>query len=96
MNSIKQAHQIAAQHADIASAAAAAEAAAFAKDQIWSGEGYTIYGFSDNSFLSQSGSEQIAVDADDRDSVLAYVEWLGDDADLDKQRVGDMLDALAQ
>lgn len=93
---MKTAHQIAQQHTDTIAASEAAEAAAIAKDQIWDGEGYTIYVFDDNSFLSQSGPLQIAVDADDRASVIAYMEWMGTDAPLDKQRLDDMLDALAE
>lgn len=91
---MKTAHQIAQQYADTAAAAEQSESMAIAKDQIWGGEGYTVYVFDDNSLLAQSGVSQIAVDAGTRASVLEYIAWLGTDAPLDKQRIDDMLDAL--
>jgi hypothetical protein len=91
----KIAQQIAQQHADTTTVAEAAAAQATAKDEIWSGEGYTVYVFADNSLLAQSGPTQIAVDADDQVSVAAYIEWLGEDAAHDQQRIDDMLAAFA-
>lgn len=90
------AHEIAAAHPVAADAYHAAEVRAIAKDQIWEGRGYTIYVFDDNSLLAQSEMDQIAVDGDDRESVLSYMRWLGTDAPLDKQRLDDMLDAVAE
>ncbi|TAA45749.1 hypothetical protein EA655_05420 [Pseudoxanthomonas winnipegensis] len=86
---------IAQQHTDSQLAAGVAESWAVSKDQIWGGEGYTLYVFNDNSILAQSGPEQIAVDADDPESVQAYVQWLGDDAPLDQQRLDEIIAALA-
>ncbi|MBB5875907.1 hypothetical protein [Xanthomonas sp. 3498] len=91
----KIAQQIAQQHNDTTTASEAAESLAIAKDQIWNGEGYTIYVFDDNSFLAQSGPTQVAVDADDQASVDAYVKWLGADASHDQQRIDEMLAAFA-
>ncbi|WP_372362918.1 hypothetical protein ACCQ10_09485 [Xanthomonas sp. NCPPB 1325] len=91
----KIAQQIAQQYDNTTAAGETAESQAIAKDQIWSGEGYTIYLFDDNSLLAQSGSAQIAVDADDQGSVDNYIKWLGEDAAHDQQRIDDMLAALA-
>lgn len=93
MNKIAQ--QIAQQFTDTTSAADAAQGRAIAKDDIWGGEGFTLYVFDDNSFLAQSGLEQIAVDADDSASIDAYVAFLGEDACRDQQRIDDMREALA-
>lgn len=83
---MKQAHQI--------KTADQAEAQAIAKDQIWGGEGYTVYVFDDNSFVVFSGPTSLAVDADDREQVQAYIKFLGEDAGQDQQRIDDMLAAL--
>lgn len=91
---MKAAQQIAALHSNATDASEAAESAAIAKDQVWGGDGYTVYVFDDNSILAQSGPEQIAVDADDLASVQSYVEWLGADAARDQRRIDDMLAAL--
>ncbi|HBN54738.1 MAG TPA: hypothetical protein DD456_12150 [Stenotrophomonas sp.] len=91
----KISQQIAQQYTDTTAAAEAAQARAVAKDDIWGGEGYTIYVFDDNSFLAQSGPTQIAVDADDAGSVDAYVEFLGDDVAHDQTRIDEMRAAFA-
>lgn len=91
---MKTAQQIAQQHANLDAAQTAAEASAIAKDQIWEGEGYTILVFDDNSFLAQSGVEQIAVDGDDEMSVRKYIAWLGEDAKHDSQRIENLLEAM--
>ena len=91
----KIAQQIAKQFNNTEAAGQAAEVQAISKDQIWDGEGYTIYVFDDNSFLAQSGPLQCAVDADDSGDVDAYEAWLGDDAQYDKARIEDMREALS-
>lgn len=77
---MKIAQKIAQQHTDIINAAEASEALAIAKDQVWDGEGYTKYTFTDNSVLIQSGSSQYAMDADNIDSISGYAAWLDPEA----------------
>ena len=64
---------------------------AIGRDQIWGGEGYTIYVFDDNSMYVESGPTSIAVDADDAASVRSYIAFMGDDADLDADRIHNMM-----
>lgn len=90
----KTAHQIAQLHAGTTDASKAAEAVAIAKDDFWQGEGFTVYVFDDNSMLVQSGPSQLPVDADNREEVRAYIAFLGDAADSDRERINNMLDAL--
>ena len=71
-----------------------AAARAIAADQIWGGEGYTIYLFDDNSLWATSGSASIAIDADNAESVQNYLTFLGADAHLDAERIKNMNDAL--
>jgi len=88
---MKTAQIIVSEHSDAVDAMEQAELKAIAKDQIWSGDGYTIYVFDDNSFLAQSGNDQIAVDGDDPNSIDAYVAWLGVDVEYDLQRIQSLL-----
>lgn len=92
MSKISQ--QIAEKYTTTTAAEAVAEGRAVSKDQIWSGECYTIYVFDDNSILAQSGPVQIAVDGDDKASVQNYIAWLGEDAEHDQLRIDDMLAAF--
>ncbi len=73
-----------------------AEKLAIAKDQIWSGEGYTKYTFDDNSVLVMSGPTMYALDADSRASIEGYREWLGDDAGFEAADIDRLLEALAE
>jgi hypothetical protein len=91
---MKQAEQLA--QLSTTEATQGAKAAAIAKDQIWGGEGYTKYTFDDNSVLIQSGPLSYGMDADSRESIEGYREWLGDDADLEAGEISRLLDALIE
>ena len=77
-------------------AAQYAEKIAVAKDQIWSGEGFTKWTFDDNSVLIQSGPLMYALDADSRDSIEGYRTWLGADAEIEGGEIDRLLDALEE
>jgi hypothetical protein len=81
--------------ADSVKLVADAEKLAIAKDYFWTfsrTEVYVLYIFDDNSFIVEKpDSDTLAVDADCRESVMRYIDFLGPDADLDKARINEMM-----
>jgi len=72
-----------------------AEAMAIAKDEIWTGDGYTKYTFDDNSVLVLSGPVAYGIDADDAESIRGYGEWLDADARAkESEEIDRLIEAL--